>query len=59
MIYMSTVFVGVICLQTTIPAGYQERLVFYREQVRKQRLISLLAMNAGLVSLRAAGVRAA
>lgn len=56
---MSTVFVGVICLQTTIPAGYQERLVFYREQVRKQRLISLLAMNAGLVSLRAAGVRAA
>lgn len=32
--YMSTMFVGVICLQTAIPAGVQERIVFYREQVR-------------------------
>lgn len=32
-IYMSTMFVGVICLQTAIPAGVKERIVFYREQV--------------------------
>lgn len=31
--YMSTMFVGVICLQTAIPAGVKERIVFYREQV--------------------------
>ncbi|CAN0455832.1 unnamed protein product, partial [Scytosiphon promiscuus] len=33
-IFMSTMFVGVICLQTAIPAGAEERIVFYREQVR-------------------------
>lgn len=32
-IFMSTMFVGVICLQTAIPAGVKERIVFYREQV--------------------------
>lgn len=37
-IYMSTVFVGVICLQTSIPAGYKERIVFYREQVWKEEV---------------------
>ncbi|CAM9975163.1 unnamed protein product [Scytosiphon promiscuus] len=31
-IFMSTFFVGVICLQTAIPAGASERIVFYREQ---------------------------
>ncbi|CAM9674100.1 unnamed protein product, partial [Scytosiphon promiscuus] len=31
-IFMSTMFVGVICLQTAIPAGAEERIVFYREQ---------------------------
>ncbi|CAM9235024.1 unnamed protein product, partial [Hapterophycus canaliculatus] len=31
-IYMSTMFLGVICLQTAIPAGAKERIVFYREQ---------------------------
>ncbi|CAM9793211.1 unnamed protein product [Hapterophycus canaliculatus] len=31
-IFMSTFFVGVICLQTVIPAGAEERIVFYREQ---------------------------
>ncbi|CAM9823444.1 unnamed protein product, partial [Hapterophycus canaliculatus] len=31
-IYMATMFVGVICLQTAIPAGAEERIVFYREQ---------------------------
>ena len=29
---MSTMFVGVICLQTVIPSGAKERIVFYREQ---------------------------
>ena len=31
--YMSTMFVGVISLNTAIPTGMQERVVFYREQV--------------------------
>ncbi|CAN0579993.1 unnamed protein product, partial [Laminaria digitata] len=31
-IYMSTMFVGVICMQTVIPSGAKERIVFYREQ---------------------------
>ena len=31
-IYMSTMFVGVICLQTVVPSGAKERIVFYREQ---------------------------
>lgn len=33
---MSTMFVGVICFQTTIPTGAKERIVFYREQARNQ-----------------------
>lgn len=39
-IYMSTMFVGVICFQTTIPAGSKERIVFYREQVTRADLVS-------------------
>lgn len=31
-IFMSTMFVGIICFQTVIPAGSKERIVFYREQ---------------------------
>ncbi|CAM9569491.1 unnamed protein product, partial [Laminaria digitata] len=31
-IYMSTMFIGVICMQTAIPSGAKERIVFYREQ---------------------------
>ncbi|CAM9164398.1 unnamed protein product [Ectocarpus sp. 13 AM-2016] len=31
-IYMSTMFVGSICMQTAIAAGFLERIVFYREK---------------------------
>lgn len=34
-IYMATLFVGVIVFQSAIPPGGKERIVFYREQVRK------------------------
>lgn len=34
-VYMSTMFIGVVCFQTVIPAGSKERIVFYREQARR------------------------
>lgn len=33
-IFMSTMFLGVILFQNAIPVGEAERIVFYREQVR-------------------------
>lgn len=43
-IFMSTMFIGVICFQTVIPSGYKERIVFYREQASQNGcLLSFLA----------------
>lgn len=44
-IYMATLFVGVIVFQSAIPPGGKERIVFYREQVRKTRLVLSLPLT--------------
>lgn len=40
-IFMSSMFVGVICFQNAIPPGAKERIVFYREQVKDKLLTKI------------------
>lgn len=57
-IFMSTMFVGVICFQTVIPAGSKERIVFYREQAScththpYTRARPCLMISLGILDLR-------
>lgn len=46
-IYMSTMFIGVICFQTVIPAGAKERIVFYREQASRVEAQAALGVVGG------------
>eukprot|EP00752_Nemacystus_decipiens_P004290 g3919.t1 len=50
-IYMSTMFVGVICLQTAIPAGFKERIVFYREQAANMYGVRAYAVGYAVAEL--------
>eukprot|EP00903_Cladosiphon_okamuranus_P018818 g17309.t1 len=49
--YMSTMFVGVICLQTAIPAGVKERIVFYREQAANMYGVRAYAVGYAVAEL--------
>ncbi|CBN79954.1 pleiotropic drug resistance transporter [Ectocarpus siliculosus] len=50
-IFMSTMFVGVICLQTAIPAGAKERIVFYREQAANMYSVRSYAIGYAVAEL--------
>ncbi|CAM9128278.1 unnamed protein product [Scytosiphon promiscuus] len=50
-IYMSTMFIGVICMQTAIPAGAKERIVFYREQAANMYSVRAYAIGYAVAEL--------
>ncbi|CAM9523327.1 unnamed protein product, partial [Hapterophycus canaliculatus] len=50
-IYMSTFFVGAICLQNVIPAVAEERIVFYREQAANMYSVCSYAIGYAVAEL--------
>ncbi|CAM9737972.1 unnamed protein product [Ascophyllum nodosum] len=50
-IFMSTMFVGIICFQTAIPAGSKERIVFYREQAANMYNVRAYAIGYAFAEL--------
>eukprot|EP00904_Undaria_pinnatifida_P014208 jgi/Undpi1/9918/HiC_scaffold_28.g12372.m1 len=50
-IYMSTMFIGSICMQTVIPSGAKERIVFYREQAANMYSVRSYAVGYAIAEL--------